>query len=176
MVFEVIGTLDFEPENVTRKHESQSEWKRVAMIMTNCDMHLYYAWFIKKRFGLTLNKPLRGTHVTFISDRMSKDVFDQAKEVFQGKTVKFYVDPEPRSNGEHWWLRVYCPEIEAVRESMGLTREPYFSLHLTIGQATAHRLAHSEYITAVSKFHNIIDGSPRKPLEEHEIIKFEDYD
>lgn len=173
MIIEVTGKMVFDPENVTRKHESQSEWKHFAMIMTGCDLPLYYAWFIKKRFGLSLNKPLRGSHVTFISDKMCREVFEQGKSIFDGKTIKFYIDPEPRSNGEHWWLRVYCPEIESVRESMGLSREPFFNLHFTIGHATAWRIQDSEYVLENCKRFELIDSSNRKPMETHEIIKFE---
>ena len=173
MIIEVIGYIEFEPENVTKKHSSQSSWKHVAMIRTNCDMHSYYAWFLKQRFGVILNKPLRGTHVTFISDRMTKQVFDNAKEIFNSKPIKFYIDIEPRSNGDHWWLRVYSSEAEDIRESMGLPRQPYYAFHLTLGNANERNIDHSYYITEVCKRHELISNQPRIPFEAHEIFKFD---
>ena len=34
----VIGKLNFYPKDVTRKHVSQSTWKRSALIQTSCDI------------------------------------------------------------------------------------------------------------------------------------------
>lgn len=136
MVFKVKGRLDFNPENKTEKHRSQSVWKRTAMIRTDCDMDRYYAWFLKKRFNLELNGNLRGNHVTFIADRLDEKTFNEASKIFNGKEIEFFVEIEPRSNGEHWWLRVYSPEAESIREVLGLSREPHFGMHLTLGRAT----------------------------------------
>ena len=40
------------------------------MVFIDGDVSEYYAWFVKKRYNLTLNKPLRGAHVSFINDSM----------------------------------------------------------------------------------------------------------
>ena len=191
MVFKVRGILEFSPEDKTKKHASQASWKRVAMIRTDCELDRYYAWFLKKRFSLELNKNLRGTHVTFINDRMSVETFDKFAQIFNGKEIDFYVETEPRSSGEHWWLRVHCPEAESIREVMGLSREPFYAMHLTLGHAVVKYpestelndsplaikvrkdyLEHSEYITECSKRHNILSNESRKHLSEHEIIEF----
>ena len=147
MLFKVKGILNFTPEDVTRKHKNQSSWKRVALIKTDCDIADYYAWFLKTRFNLKLNPPLRGTHVTFISDRLERSVFEQASQIFNGKEITFYYDPSNiRSNGVHWWINVECEDALSIRESIGLSREPYFGLHLTIGTANPKNIDHSKYI------------------------------
>jgi len=145
MLIKVKGILEFSPEDVTRKHKNQSSWKRVAMIRTDCDLDRYYAWFLKKRFNLELNKNLRGSHVTFISDKLEKSIFDEATKIFNGKEIEFFIETEPRSNGGHWWLRVHCPDAESIREAIGLPRDPYFGLHLTIGHANNKNYLHSLY-------------------------------
>lgn len=172
MVIKVRGILDFTPEDFTKKHKNQSSWKRVAIIKTNCDMDQYYAWFLKKRFNLELNKNIRGTHITFISDKMDRDIFEQASKIFNGREIDFFIEIEPRSNGQHWWLRVHCPESEAIRESMGLTRSPYFPLHLTIGYVNEKNIKHSEYILEQCKIFNLISNESRQSLESHEIKEF----
>ena len=190
MVFKVRGILDFSPEDKTKKHVSQASWKRVAMICTNCELDRYYAWFLKKRFNLELNTNLRGTHVTFINDRMDAKVFEQFAQIFEGKEIDFYVETEPRSNGEHWWLRVHCPEAESIREIMGLSREPFFGMHLTLGRADQRYpegveennnsimkikkdyIEHSKYITECCKRHELLSNEPRKPLNQHEIVEW----
>ena len=190
MVFKVTGILDFSPEDKTKKHLSQASWKRVAMIRTNCDLDRYYAWFLKKRFNLELNSTLRGTHVTFINDRMDAKVFEQFAQIFDGKEIDFYVEIEPCSSGEHWWLRVHCPEAESIREVMGLSREPFFGMHLTLGRADLRYpegveennnsiikikkdyIEHSKYILECCKRHNLTSSDVRKPLNQHEIVEF----
>jgi hypothetical protein len=190
MVFKVRGILDFSPEDKTKKHVSQASWKKVAMIRTNCELDRYYAWFLKKRFNLELVRNLRGTHVTFINDRMDAKTFNQFSELFDGKEIDFYVETEPRSNGEHWWLRVHCPEAESIREIMGLSREPFFGMHLTLGRAEERYpegveennnsilkikkdyIEHSEYILECCKRHELISNEPRKPLSELKIVEW----
>jgi hypothetical protein len=172
MLVKIKGKIEFSPEDVTKKHKNQSSWKRVAMIRTDCELDRYYSWFIKKRFNLELNRTLRGSHVTFISDKLDKDVFDQASAIFNKKEIDFYIDIEPRSNGQHWWLRVYCPEAESIREVMGLNREPYFGLHLTLGYTNEKTIQHSEYILRQCKKFELISNEPRKLLNEHEIKIF----
>ena len=190
MVFKVRGILDFSPEDKTKKHISQASWKKVAMIRTNCDLDRYYAWFLKKRFNLELNSTLRGTHVTFINDRMDAKVFEQFAQIFDGKEIDFYVEIEPCSSGEHWWLRVHSPEAESIREVMGLSREPFFGMHLTLGRADQRYpegveennnsimkikkdyIEHSKYILECCKLHNLTSSDVRKPLNQHEIVEW----
>jgi len=91
MLVKIKGKIEFSPEDVTKKHKNQSSWKRVAMIRTDCELDRYYSWFIKKRFNLELNRTLRGAHVTFISDKLEKGVFDQASAIFNEKDIDFYI-------------------------------------------------------------------------------------
>lgn len=172
MVISYKGILDFKIEDVTKKHKLQSSWKRVAIIKTNCDLDRYYSWFLKKRFNLNLNRNLRGSHITFISDRINKDIFDEATKIFHGREITFYLELEPRSNGNHWWLRVHSPDAESIRESMGLSKEPYFGLHLTLGLANEKSIEHSKYILECCKKFELISNEPRKPLIEHKIENF----
>jgi hypothetical protein len=171
MVIKLKGKIEFSPEDVTKKHKTQSSWKRVAMIRTDCDLDKYYAWFIKKRFNLELNKNLRGAHITFISDRLDEKIFDDASNIFNGKDIDFFIDIEPRTDGLHWWLRAYSNEAENIREVMGLSREPYFDFHLTIGHANEKNIDHSKYILEVCKKFEIISSEKRKPLDQHIIYE-----
>jgi hypothetical protein len=170
MLFKIKGILDFTPVDVTRKHKSQSEWKCTAIIKTDCDIADYYAWFLKTRFSLVLNKPLRGTHVSFINDRMNKELFMEGSKIFNGREITFYYENMPRSNtGNHWWLRVWSTEAEDIRQALGLTRDPYFSLHLTLGLANEKNIEHSKYILECCKRFELLSSEPRKNIEEYEI-------
>jgi hypothetical protein len=147
-MFEMKGILVFDPINVTKKHNAQSAWKKVAIVKFDCELYDYYSWFLKKRFNLFLNKPLRGTHLTFINDIVDDDVYLKAKEMFDGKEVTVYYDPTiVRSNKSgHWWLKSESLDCANIRSVMGLG-DPYFGYHITIGLATHLQLEHSKYIT-----------------------------
>ena len=151
-LLKVRGVLDFFPSDRTKKHKNQSSWKRTAMISTKCEIDRYYAWFLKNRFNLELNKNLRGTHVTIINDRMSSGDFEMGSKLFHKKEIDFFYDPKDiRSSGKHWWINISCPEAESIRESMGLSRTPFFGFHLTIGHANERNEFHSEYILSQIK-------------------------
>lgn len=147
-MFEMKGVLVFDPINVTKKHNAQSTWKKVAIVKFDCELYDYYSWFLKKRFNLFLNKPLRGTHLTFINDIVDDNVYLKAKEMFDGKEVTVYYDPTiVRSNKSgHWWLKSESLDCANIRSVMGLG-DPYFGYHITIGLATHLQLEHSKYIT-----------------------------
>lgn len=147
-MFEIKGKIVFSPINVTKKHDSQAVWKKVAIVKFDCDIYAYYSWFLQKRFNLFLNKPLRGTHLTFINDIIDDDVYLQVKDLFDGKEVTIDYDPSliRSSKRGHWWLKANSLDCQNIRTAMGLG-EPYFGYHITVGLATHLQLEHSKYIT-----------------------------
>ena len=147
-MFKIKGKIVFDPVNVTKKHSKQSSWKKTVMVKFNCDTHDYYSWFLKKRFNLKLNKPLRGTHFTIINDIVNNDLYNESKKIFDGREIEITYDPFLiRSNEKgHWWLKAYSDDAQNIRNVMGLG-DPYFGFHITIGLATHLQLEHSKYIT-----------------------------
>lgn len=148
------GKILFDPENVTNKQERQSEWKKFAMVLLEPDLKddekgiaEYYAWFIRKRFGLPLHKPQRNAHVTLINDRASdtNGKWEEVKKKWNGKEIDIYVHIDPflgiknrMGNYCDWWLTVpyeYRDELGAIRMELGLPAKPYFGFHMTIGTA-----------------------------------------
>lgn len=152
-MIELKGKIWFDPKNVTKKHNNQAEWKRMAMVMFEGDASEYYAWFIKKRYNLILNRPLRGAHVSFINDSIRDmgdkvDKWDEVKEKYDGKEVKLILDTDIRGNYTHWWLRVpheFNKILLDIRLELGLS-EPYYPLHMTIGYPNPKQIEHNEYI------------------------------
>jgi hypothetical protein len=156
------GKIVFDPENKTKKHNAQASWKRVAMVVFEPNNKTvsdgitgYYAWFIKKRYNLTLNPPLRGAHITFINDRGSdmNGKWEEVKNKWDGKSIDIKVLIDPRTDDKHWWFIV--PEehrkgLHDIRAELGLGR-PYFGLHMTIGHANEKNIYHSKYIHGLIK-------------------------
>ena len=160
------GKILFEPKNMTKKHESQASWKHIAMVMFNDDVANYYAWFLKKRYSLILNPPMRGGHISFINDKfsdMSKDGlftkeeilknWDAVRDKYDKMDVEVSLYLEPRTNSKHWWLRV-TPEssndLQVIRNEANLGK-PNFSFHMSIGYANDKNIAHSGYIHTLIK-------------------------
>lgn len=151
--FETYGTIVFDPKDKTNKHKNQSNWKKIAMVDIKGDMSEYYAWFIKKRYNLTLNPPLRRAHITFINDshkdlKNSLSNWEEVKKKWDGKEIKIVLYTSPRTDGKHWWINI--PEknrtlLHRIRKELSLNR-PHWGLHLTIGYANEKNIEHSQYI------------------------------
>lgn len=137
------GRIVFDPKDRTVKHQKQSSWKKIAMIIIKDDIVDYYAWFLKKRYGIVLNSPLRGAHISFINDSIrdfnggfynpSKAGSVKERELLWSKVKKKYnntkiditLSVDVRSNGEHWWLTVpheNRDELYKIRTELGLPR------------------------------------------------------
>jgi hypothetical protein len=147
-MFDIKGKIIFDPINVTKKHHSQSEWKKTAIVKFDCELYAYYSWFIEKRYSIKLNKPLRGTHVTLLNEIIDDNIYLDAKKIFHEKEVTITYDPTYIRTNEkgHWWIKVYSSDIENIRTSIGLGPNPFYGLHLTIGNATHLNLEQSLYI------------------------------
>lgn len=160
------GKIVFEPEDVTKKHEAQSSWKHIAMVFLDGDVTEYYSWFIKKRYGLTLNRPLRGAHISFINDSFKdmslngkrssnevKYIWKKVKHKWNGITVPIMLDLNPRTDDKHWWLNVhkdYRDTLHTIRGELGLGR-PYYGLHMSIGYTNEKNIEQSKYIHRLIK-------------------------
>lgn len=160
------GKIVFEPVDRTKKHKEQSSWKRIAMVIFNCDLTDYYAWFIKKRYNLELNKPIRGAHISFINDSVrdltsnglisineANNNWERVKKKWNKKIVPITLELDPRTCDKYWWLRVADntrQDLQGIRSELNLGK-PYFGLHLTIGYANEKNLEHSKYIHRLLK-------------------------
>jgi hypothetical protein len=135
-MFTVKGKIVFDPKDMTRKHAAQSDWKRSAIVLLDCDTHLYYMWLLERRFGLKLNRPLRGTHFTIINDRVNTkertESFERAKEKWDGKEVEFTYKPDYRTDDKHFWFRVHSDDAIQIRTDAELGK-PHWGFHLTVG-------------------------------------------
>jgi hypothetical protein len=140
-LIETTGKIVFDPQ----REDSFAPWW--AMIELDCDMCGYYQWFLKKRFGVKLQKPLWGPHVSFVrGEECDKDKWGYIKALWNNIPVGFSYNPNVRTNGNHWWMNVQCEQIEQLRIELGLPRDSHFNLHLTIGSSNELNKPHSQYI------------------------------
>jgi len=157
------GTLVFDPIDRTAKHKKQSSWKKVAMVVIDGeiapnkrikgDTWGLYAWFLKKRYNIILNPPLRGTHISFINDREGdlnggkgtreerEHMWNQLKKKYHHTKIQVTLSTDVRSDGNHWWLVMPeedRTELHKIRSEVGLGR-PFYGLHMSIGYAVDGR-------------------------------------
>jgi hypothetical protein len=157
----ITGIIKFDPKNKTKKHDKQGSWKCIAMVVFNDDMCEYYNWFLNKRFNLTLNKPLRGPHITFINDRKADTDgnWEEIKKKYHNTKVEVVLDLQPKTDSSnpgsslHWWLTV--PEenrvgLHDIRTELGLSR-PHWGLHMSLGHANEKWAPHSIYLHELIK-------------------------
>lgn len=146
-MFETEGILRFDISNITKKHTSQSKWKKTVIALINDDIFLYYSWFIKKNYGLKLIKPIRGSHFTVISDIVDNEIYEIYKNMFDGKKIYIKYNPliiESSYKG-HWWIKAWSNDADNIRKCMGLGK-PYHDQHITIGLSSKLHLDESIYI------------------------------
>ena len=159
-----IGKIHFEPEHITKKHENQGEWKKVALILIPGQVLDYYRWFLAKEFGVKLISPMRGAHVTFINDAFRKvtgeteeekqALWDATKLKWEGVEVPVNIDLNIRTDSKWWWFNVskeHRLELQAIRDELGIGL-PYYGLHMSIGQANENNIPHSDYIHRLLKW------------------------
>jgi hypothetical protein len=171
-IIKVPGLIHFDAINKTKKHENQSSWKRLALILLDESGELseYYAWFIKKRYDLVLNKPLRGSHISFINDSINdikkglkctddeaNIIWNSIKNKYDNKPIDIFLDVDVRSSKLHWWLNIpeeYRKSLHDIRAELGLGR-PFFGLHMSVGYVNEKYIKHSNYIIdLITKFGN----------------------
>lgn len=157
-MIEIKTKIIFDPVDLTTKHNKQKDWKNVVICEIDDDTDIYYSWFLYKRFGLKLNRSIRKAHITIINDKKSEldiNMYDKAKESFNGQVLTFKFDPqEIRSNGKHWWVKVYSNEADVMRNVVGLDN-PYYPYHLTIGYANERNIENSKNILDAILFHKL---------------------
>lgn len=139
--FILTGTILFDPKDLTKKHKLQSSWKKIALVEFDGDICEYYAWFIKKRYGIVLNSPIRKPHISFINDHVNdlnggfydktnsgtekerNHMWEQLKKKYHNTEIEITISTNVQTNGEHVWLRIEHEDrqdLYKIRGEVGL--------------------------------------------------------
>lgn len=135
MIFKSIGKIIYNP----RSHlGSNDKW---AILACDDEIGRYYRYLYEKQYpylngGLAqkLTRPVWGSHISFI--RGSEAFHLKSWKVDDNKIIEFEYDDGVIDSKEYFWLKVSCPYLLNLREQYGLSREPRYGLHLTIGRTT----------------------------------------
>lgn len=79
-----------------------------------------------------LIRPVWGSHISVIRGEKIPN-FD-LWEIDKNKIIDFEYEAGIKDNKQYFWISVSCPYLSNLREIYGLSREPRFGFHLTIGR------------------------------------------
>lgn len=104
--------------------------------MCDDEISKYYRCLFYREFPWKgkLTRPVWGTHISII--RGEKVPNGNLWRLDENKIVEFEYEGGVQDNGEYYWLKVTCPYLSNLREKYGLSRDPRFGFHLTVGRTT----------------------------------------
>lgn len=125
-----IGKLVYSP----RTHLASSD--KWLVLMCDDEISKYYRCLFNREYPWKgkLTRPVWGTHVSVIRGEFIPNF--KLWGLDANKIVEFEYDGGVIDNGEYYWLKAYCPYLSEVRLKYGLSKEPRFGFHLTIGRTT----------------------------------------
>lgn len=122
-----------------RTHLASSD--RWLVMMCDDEISKYYRHLYSKEYpylnsgrGIKLTRPVWGTHISIIRGEFIPNFKLWRQD--NNKIVEFDYEAGVKDNGEYYWLKATCPFLGDLREKYGLSREPRFGFHLTIGRTT----------------------------------------
>ncbi len=120
-------------QGILRYYPLEGEAKNIGWLILECDrdLSLYYCHFLQKRWGIRLQHPRLGSHITVVRGEVVRHLLRW--EAYPHQTIHFYYSNEIKTNGRYWWLNVYSPCLVSIRQELGLTVKPEYDLHVTIG-------------------------------------------
>lgn len=125
-----IGKLVYSP----RSHLGSNE--KWLVLMCDDEISKYYRTLYHREFfwKSKLTRPVWGAHCSIIRNENIPNKHLWGLEANQ--IIEFEYEPGVIDNKEYYWLRVKCKKLEDIRIKYGLTREPRFGYHLTVGRTT----------------------------------------
>jgi hypothetical protein len=166
--FKHTGIITFDPRALSNGDKLFKPWWMIITMKPGDEIDSYYRWFVERHYGLRLQRPAFGPHISVIrNEETSQENWDKYKEKYNGKEIEFEHSGEIRTNGNHWWVRTYCDNLKDLREEMGYERNGMWGLHLTLGMPIPVQHEHSFYIwDCIKRFEmDMVDIDWKKEME-----------
>lgn len=104
------------------------------VVRSNFELVRYYAWWFNRKYWKKPMYPKHGAHVCITRGAEEHIEPGRWQRKLNVKEVEFEYSPQMQWNDWHVWLRVRCKEFEKIRKEYGLSKQPPFGFHLTIGR------------------------------------------
>ena len=140
-----IGKIIFDPQPISG---SKDMFKPFWVITTlEDDLRYYYAWFLKRRYRITVQRPAWGAHISVVrGEETTIENWEYFKNIYNNKEIEFNHELVPKTNGNHWWLKIDCSELYELRTNMGYSKDAKWSFHLTLGMSVPQHQERTKYI------------------------------
>ena len=134
-MFKSCGKIIYSPNSYLGKNNN---W---AILKCDDQIGDYYRTLYQREYKalnggykLRIIKPIWSSHISYIrnSDNIT-NLNNWGK--YQNKMVEFEYQPGVLDNGKYFWLKVNCLFLSELRMQLGLSAEPQYGFHLTIGIA-----------------------------------------
>lgn len=108
----------------------------LLIVKVSNDVSRYYRWFIEKRYGLELDPPCFGSHISVLDGRKAivKSVANQQYlKSIDNKPITIKFNPDSLYRVWHFiCLKVEEEELNVIRKTLGFTTTD--KLHITVGR------------------------------------------
>lgn len=98
------------------------------------DVGDYYRAIAKQVWGITLNPPINGPHITLVAGKYEVPIHPELWRTREGDEVEFEYSGLVHVE-DYWWLKIIeDSELRKFRTELGLSPELKYPFHLTIGR------------------------------------------
>ena len=128
MWFNSTGVFYYSPKLVGSRNE---KW----WLVLECDPEI--GRFYRNRYNIfrykidSLQRPSWKEHITVV--RNEEPLNKSFWEKYSGQEVDFSYNPIVENDSKYFWLNVECDFLFEVRSELGLSKNPEYPFHLTIG-------------------------------------------
>lgn len=127
-----VGVLETHPKKTGGIDIDGTGWLVLHADPGISDFYISQFNFANRAKNVQLMRPSWHAHISIVRGEKihNKELWDS----LSGKEVEFKYDPiNWLTGGKHYVFDVECEEVLDIREQLGLPRQPFYDLHLTIG-------------------------------------------
>lgn len=128
MLFKATGIWHKSP---TSRSTPEARWWLVLDLVDDLGKYYRHLYNLAHRAGGPLLRPAWHEHITVV--RNEEPANKIGWHAISPRPVPFLYSNIVEGDENHVWLPVWCDEALGLRTHLGLSRDPYYPLHLTIG-------------------------------------------
>lgn len=137
-MFRSTGVIKYSPNMLgvvgqSKQGRVSDKWWMVIECDPEIGRYLRHLHHLDRHRCDLLTRPSWKEHITVVRDEEPLQAFQTLWKAYDGFTVEFLWDLTVHTNGEYYWIPVVCDFALRIREELGLTRNPYYPLHMSIG-------------------------------------------
>lgn len=132
-----VGKLRYSPKlngSLQRRDGGSTKWWLVIDVDPEIGKYYRELYYLSRYKVEKIQRPAWEAHISVIRDEPPLDKYKKLWEKYNGVQINFEYDPmKSKCDETYVWFPVKCDRALEIREELGLSRQPFFPLHLTIG-------------------------------------------